>query len=164
MIENVDFLKRVLSIPTHSFQEDKMIEFLTDYLLEKKYDFHIDELGNIYVTKGQISEGEFYPCVVAHTDTVHKIDTINIREEYLKDSKGKEYSKNVLFGNNLPFYISLICINYNIYKTDQNIPKYIKMHIDHGLGLISNELVTNPNLSGFDFLLEKIDSGLNYID
>jgi hypothetical protein len=36
MIENVDFLKRVLSIPTHSFQEDKMIEFLTDYLLEKK--------------------------------------------------------------------------------------------------------------------------------
>jgi DNA sulfur modification protein DndE len=82
----------------------------------------------------------------------------------IKDSKGKEYSKNVLFGNNLPFYISLICINYNIYKTDQNIPKYIKMHIDHGLGLISNELVTNPNLSGFDFLLEKIDSGLNYID
>jgi putative aminopeptidase FrvX len=90
MIENIDFLKRVLSIPTHSFQEDKMIEFLTDYLLEKKYDFHIDELGNIYVTKGQISEGEFYPCVVAHTDTVHKIDTINIREEYLKDSKGKD--------------------------------------------------------------------------
>ena len=90
MIENVDFLKRVLSIPTHSFQEDKMIEFLTDYLLEKKYDFHIDELGNIYVTKGKISEGEFYPCVVAHTDTVHKIDTINIREEYLKDSKGKD--------------------------------------------------------------------------
>jgi DNA sulfur modification protein DndE len=82
----------------------------------------------------------------------------------IKDSKGKEYSKTVLFGNNLPFYISLICINYNIYKTDQNIPKYIKMHIDHGLGLINNELATNPNLSGFDFLLEKMDSGLNYID
>jgi hypothetical protein len=28
MIENLDFLKQVLSVPTHSFQEDEMIEFL----------------------------------------------------------------------------------------------------------------------------------------
>ena len=81
-----------------------------------------------------------------------------------KDSKGKEYSKNVLFGNNLPFYISLICINYNIYKTDPNIPKYIKIHIDHGLQLINDELIQNPSLTGFEFLIEKIDSGLSYID
>lgn len=82
----------------------------------------------------------------------------------IKDSKGKEYSKGVLFGNNLPFYVSLICINYNIYKTDQNIPKYIKMHLDHGLELINSELIQNPSLIGFDFLIEKIDSGLSYID
>lgn len=81
-----------------------------------------------------------------------------------KDAKGKEYSKGVLFGNNLPFYVSLICINYNIYKSDQNIPKYIKMHIDHGLELINKELIENPSLGGFDFLIEKIDSGLSYID
>ena len=82
----------------------------------------------------------------------------------IKDSKGKEYSKGVLFGSNLPFYVSLICINYSIYKSDQNIPKYIKMHIDHGLELINNELIQNPSLTGFDFLIEKIDSGLSYID
>lgn len=82
----------------------------------------------------------------------------------IRDSKGKEYSKNVLFGNNVPFYISLICINYNIYKSDQNIPKYIKMHIDNGLELINNELVQNPSLTGFDFLIDKIDIGLSYIE
>ncbi len=90
MIENLEFLKQVLSVPTHSFQEDEMIEFLIEYLSNKKYKFKIDEMGNIYVTKGVISENEYYPCVVAHTDTVHEIDTINIKEEYLKDSKGNE--------------------------------------------------------------------------
>ena len=88
MIENVDFLKKVLSIPTKSFKEDLMIEFLVKYLTEKKHNFKVDDFGNVYVTKGEINEGEFYPCIVAHTDTVHKIDTINIHEEQLKDSKG----------------------------------------------------------------------------
>lgn len=82
----------------------------------------------------------------------------------IKDSKGKEYSKNVLFGNNLPYYIGLICIHYNIYKTDKDIPKYIKIHIDHGLELINKELIQNPSLSGFDYLLDKIDEGLSCID
>lgn len=80
----------------------------------------------------------------------------------IKDSKGKEYSKGVLFGNNLPYYISLICIHYNIYKTDKDIPKYIKIHIDHGLELINKEISQNSNLSGFDFLIDKIDTGLTY--
>ena len=81
-------------------------------MLEKKYDFHIDELGNIYVTKGQISEGEFYPCVVAHTDTVHKIDTINIREEYLPDTKGnKSYSLKAYNDNGEPTGMWCFCMS-----------------------------------------------------
>ena len=64
----------------------------------------------------------------------------------IEDSQGKEYSKSVLFGNNYPFYIGLICIHYNIYKTDKDIPKYIKMHIDDGLHLMNEELKDNPNL------------------
>ena len=53
----------------------------------------------------------------------------------IADSQGKEYSKNVLFGNNLPYYIGLICVKYGLYKTDKDIPKYIKLHIDDGLQL-----------------------------
>lgn len=78
----------------------------------------------------------------------------------LEDSKGKEYSQKVLFGDNLPFYIAFVCQYYNIHKTDANIPRYIKMHIDDGLSLLGAEIKSNPNQLGFDFLLEKIQGGI----
>ena len=79
----------------------------------------------------------------------------------IKDSQGKEYSKSVLFGNNYPFYLGLICVHYKLYKTDKDIPKYIKMHIDDGLELMNKELLDNPNLNGIDYLIDKIDAGLD---
>ena len=81
----------------------------------------------------------------------------------IADSQGKEYSKNVLFGNNLPYYIGLICVKYGLYKTDKDIPKYIKLHIDDGLQLMNKELQDNPNLNGYDYLIDKITDGLENI-
>lgn len=81
----------------------------------------------------------------------------------ISDSQGKEYSKNVLFGSNLPYYVGLICIKYGLYKTDKDIPKYIKMHIDDGLQLMNDELRDNPNLNGYDYLIDKITNGLEDI-
>ena len=81
----------------------------------------------------------------------------------IADSQGKEYSKNVLFGNNLPYYIGLICVKYGLYKTDKDIPKYIKMHIDDGLQLMNKELQDNPNLNGYDYLIDQITNGLEDI-
>lgn len=81
----------------------------------------------------------------------------------ISDSQGKEYSKNVLFGSNLPYYVGLICVKYGLYKTDKDIPKYIKMHIDDGLQLMNNELRYNPNLNGYDYLIDKITNGLEDI-
>ncbi|MDE0471535.1 MAG: DndE family protein [Ekhidna sp.] len=86
-----------------------------------------------------------------------------LKLEDIQNSSGKEYNKNVLFGNNANHYVALICTHYNLYRTDKDIPKYIKMHIDDGLELIDEEIKENPNLSGFDFLIEKIDEGLRYI-
>ena len=81
----------------------------------------------------------------------------------IADSQSKEYSKNVLFGNNLPYYIGLICVKYGLYKTDKDIPKYIKMHIDDGLQLMNKELQDNPNLNGYDYLIDKITNSLEDI-
>lgn len=78
----------------------------------------------------------------------------------LKDSGGKEYSKAVLFGDQLEAYIGIVCVHYSLYNTDKDIPKYIKMHIDHGLSLINSDVESRPNVDVFDYLLEKIDSGL----
>ena len=79
----------------------------------------------------------------------------------IADSQGKEYSKNVLLGSNLPYYIGLICVKYGLYKTDKDIPKYVKLHIDDGLQLMNKELRNNPNLNGYDYLIDKIEKGLN---
>ena len=81
----------------------------------------------------------------------------------ISDSQGKEYSKNVLFGSNLPYYVGLVCVKYGLYKTDKDIPKYIKMHIDDGLQLMNHELRDNPNLNGYDYLIDKITNGLEDI-
>ena len=81
----------------------------------------------------------------------------------ISDSQGKEYSKNVLFGSNLPYYVGLVCVKYGLYKTDKDIPKYIKMHIDDGLQLMNKELRDNPNLNGYDYLIDKITKGLEDI-
>lgn len=83
----------------------------------------------------------------------------------ISDSQGKEYSKNVLFGQNYPYYLALLCVRYGIYKTDKDIPKYIKMHLDDGLQMMNDELRDNPNLNGMDYLIDKIDAGLtSFID
>lgn len=76
------------------------------------------------------------------------------------DSKGKEYKDHILFDSKYKdFYIALICQHYGIYKTDDNIPKYIKLHIDHGLELMDNIFQDNYNYTFFDFLVEFIEKG-----
>lgn len=79
----------------------------------------------------------------------------------LSDSKGKEYSRAVLFGDYDDLYLGLVCTHYGIYKTDKDLGKYIKLHIDHGLQLISQELEKANNIDGFDFLAELIGFSLN---
>lgn len=81
----------------------------------------------------------------------------------VKDSGGKEYSKNVLFGNNYPIYLAMICTYYQINENDKDLPRYFKMHLDHGLQLIYDDIIDNPNLVGYDYLFDKIRNGLNEI-
>ena len=96
---------------------------------------------------------------IAFAYSLSKGRRMNLAE--ISDSQGKEYSRNVLFGSNYPFYIALIATHFKIYKTDKDIPKYIKMHLDDGLQLMNSELKDNPNLNGFDYLIDKIEQGLN---
>jgi putative aminopeptidase FrvX len=53
--------------------------------LEKnKIPYKVDELFNIYCTKG---DADIYPCVVAHTDTVHNNNHIDVRTELKKNCR-----------------------------------------------------------------------------
>ena len=78
----------------------------------------------------------------------------------IDDSMGKEYNAKVLFGNYIDIYIALICVHYNLHKADKDISKYIKMHIDDGLLLISKDIANKDSITGNDFLINEIEKGL----
>ena len=85
-------LKEVLEIPSYSGMEDLVVEFIVDFCKKHNFDHYVDKHKNVYVTKGKVKKGEFYPCVVAHTDTVHwdqkdmilNRQKIDIKEEKLR--------------------------------------------------------------------------------
>jgi DNA sulfur modification protein DndE len=80
----------------------------------------------------------------------------------IENSNGKEYTKSVLFGEFSDIYIAMVCTHYNLYKTDKDIAKYIKMHVDEGLQLLNKEVDERSNIDGFDFLAELINNNLKY--
>jgi len=88
MERNYQLLKDVLSVPTKTYKEERLVQFLVDWLTENEIPFTVDEYYNIYATKQTDENIEYFPCVVAHTDTVHQLDVINIHEEQLPDEQG----------------------------------------------------------------------------
>ena len=96
---------------------------------------------------------------MAYTYSLSKDRKLDLNS--IKDSSGKEYSKSVLFGEYYDMYLGLLCVHYGLYKTDKDIGRYIKMHVDDGLQLLNNEVNARTNIDGFDFLTEKINLGLS---
>ena len=72
---SLEKLKDILSTPSYCGQEQYMVAKIIKYLKESNLDYVVDEFDNIYVTKGS---ADYYPCVVSHTDTVHRISEIEI--------------------------------------------------------------------------------------
>ena len=71
---NYDLLKTLLTVPTKTYQEDLMIEFLDNYLTEQNIPHYVDDYGNVYATKtSERFNDEIFPCVISHTDTVHQL-------------------------------------------------------------------------------------------
>lgn len=98
---------------------------------------------------------------MAYTYSLSKDRKLDLNS--IKDSSGKEYSKSVLFGEYHDIYLGLVCVHYGLYKTDKDIGRYIKMHVDDGLQLLNDEVNSRSNIDGFDFITEKINHGLSII-
>jgi DNA sulfur modification protein DndE len=95
---------------------------------------------------------------MAYTYSLSLERKLNLND--IKDAGGKEYSKSVLFGDYYDIYLGLVCVHYGLYKTDKDIGRYIKMHVDDGLQLLNIEVNERSNIDGFDFLSEKINHSL----
>lgn len=98
---------------------------------------------------------------IAYTYSLSQDKKLNLND--IKDAGGKEYSKSVLFGDYYDIYLGLLCVHYGLYKTDKDIGRYIKMHVDEGLQLLNKEVNERSNIDGFDFLTEMINLGLREI-
>jgi len=87
-MKDLELLKEVLSVPTYTYEEEQMVQFIIDWLKKNNIEYYVDEHLNVYAIKqtGEQPEDFVFPCVVAHTDTVHKIDTINIKELMLENA------------------------------------------------------------------------------
>lgn len=72
-------LEDILSIPSYSGREERLVDKIESFCLDKKLSYYKDHKNNLYVTKGN---SEYFPCVVAHTDTVHddQENLINLNE------------------------------------------------------------------------------------
>ena len=70
-------LTTTLSIPSAYYEEELIREHIMEFAIKNSIEYKIDNKGNIYLTKGseKMTEGEYYPCVVSHIDTVHKNHT-----------------------------------------------------------------------------------------
>lgn len=84
---------------------------------------------------------------------------LSISKDY-KDVKGQEYKDDTFFGKYRSYYIGIICQYYKLHKSNSDIGKYVKMHVDHGLEMINKLFEDNDNYSGFDFLIDNIESGI----
>lgn len=69
-----DFIK-LCEVPSHGNNEKFMFLHIHSFLTSLDLPYAMDGMGNILVTKGK---SKFYPCVVAHMDTVHTICNMTV--------------------------------------------------------------------------------------
>jgi DNA sulfur modification protein DndE len=81
-----------------------------------------------------------------------------------EDTKGNPYKEFTVVGYYRTYYVALICQFYGIFKTDSDIPKYFKLHIDDGLRLLDKLFSENSNYNFSDFLLAHIERGIDSLE
>ena len=68
-----DFIYELMAIPTVSNAEYRLVTFIILWARRNNIKYEFDDYGNVYLTKGEVKDEEFFPCVTAHLDTVqHK--------------------------------------------------------------------------------------------
>ena len=79
--ERLERLKAVLSISSHYGEEKEISNFIHQFCETHGFAHIVDTLGSVLITKGEVKEGEKYPLVGAHMDTVHAMTHKTIKEQ-----------------------------------------------------------------------------------
>lgn len=89
-----DFVYDYMSVPTHSREEFRAVTYIALWAKRNEVEFEFDKKGNIYLTKGVLDEGEYYPCLTSHLDTVQDKQTPYAKAGVRLDVKTRINSKN----------------------------------------------------------------------
>ena len=65
-----DFVYECMSIPTKSEFEYRLVVFIMLFCRKNGIKYEFDDYGNMYLSKGVLEDGEYYPCVTSHLDSV----------------------------------------------------------------------------------------------
>ena len=92
--EEINELISLYNIPAHSYEEEKLTNIVIK--LFKKAGCRVKRSStasgtNLYITKGKLGDGEYYPCIAAHLDEVHSVQD---RRKYLAFYGDESYILN----------------------------------------------------------------------
>ena len=77
--------------------------------------------------------------VIARMALAHSLENDEQLElKDLQDSGGKEYSRKVLLGSYEDIYLGMLYSKYKLDSSNSLVQKYLKLHLDKGLGSILN--------------------------
>lgn len=82
------FLKRFLAIPSVTYREERVRDYIIRFANARTITFATDKVGNVYLTKGNVRPGEYVPCFINHMDTVQ--DTQRVYVDHGKSLPVKE--------------------------------------------------------------------------
>ena len=69
---DVKELYEVMQVPSKSKYEFRMAMYIILWARKNGVNYELDKKGNIYLTKGKLEDGEYYPCVTSHMDSVQE--------------------------------------------------------------------------------------------
>jgi di/tripeptidase len=93
---DIELLKEVLAVPTVYNYEKRMIDFLISWGVKNSIPVILDSYGNVYLKKGKVGEGEYFPCVIAHMDTVQEHRELVEKDVKLKINEKFYKNKTIL--------------------------------------------------------------------
>ena len=94
-----NFVLETMSVPSDSHNEFRLVVYVIQFARRNGIKYEFDDYGNVYLTKGELAEGEYYPCVTSHLDSVqHKQQpyiyagvNLDLKCERTKDNEHKVY-------------------------------------------------------------------------
>lgn len=133
--------------------------------ISKQNDYVIDRLKSIYQFS---SEGIIPRLAFSYSLQVNK--RFDLLKETIPSSDGKDFRDDrSLFGtiieakSNYPIFKAILDNHYESLLSEEDFSKLFKLHLEHGLNMISNELNKKDLTSGYhiDFLMKLVKNGLS---